>query len=290
MSMVDGDDELQLRIRTGLYHLMAVGDAGESAVGARGITGHAYRGHVFWDADLFVLPFLAATHPAAARSMLEYRLRRLPAARAAARAEGNEGARFAWESAETGFDVTPTSGRDRTGRVVPIRTGFDEVHIVGDVAWAACCYIGWSGDEQFANGPGRELLVETARYWASRIRVDGSGFAHLYGVIGPDEYHEPVDDNAFTNVLARWNLRVAADSCDSCDSGGRGVVALEERARVGAPSPTRWSTVWIRRRACTRSSPASTGSSPCGSPTWRRAGRSPPTCCSGGSASRERRS
>ena len=83
--IVEGDDELQLRIRSALYHLMgSVGDRGESAVGARGMTGHAYRGHVFWDADLFVLPFLAATHPASARSMLEYRLRRLPAALAAA--------------------------------------------------------------------------------------------------------------------------------------------------------------------------------------------------------------
>jgi trehalose/maltose hydrolase-like predicted phosphorylase len=70
--------------------------------------------------------------------------------------------------------------------------------------------VDWTGDAAFADGPGRELLVETARYWASRIRVDGAGRAHIYGVIGPDEYHEPVDDNAFTNVLARWNLRRAA--------------------------------------------------------------------------------
>ena len=71
----------------------------------------------------------------------------------------------------------------------------------------------WTGDEEFARRPGRELLVETARYWASRIRVDRDGRAHIYGVIGPDEYHEPVDDNAFTNVMARWNLRRAAASC-----------------------------------------------------------------------------
>src|SRR5207344_3155219 len=106
-------------------------------------------------------------------------------------AEGHAGARFPWESAESGVDVTPTSGKDRTGGVVPIRTGYDEVHIVGDIAWAACCYAGWSGDEQFANGPGRQLLVEAARYWASRIRLDHTGSAHIYGVIGPDEYHEP---------------------------------------------------------------------------------------------------
>jgi trehalose/maltose hydrolase-like predicted phosphorylase len=209
--VIDGDDDLQARLRFALYHLLAsVGGSEESAVGARGLTGHAYRGHVFWDADLFVLPFLAATDPVAARSMLEYRIRRLPQAQAAARAEHRAGARFPWESAATGVDVTPSSGRNRSGQLVPIRTGLDEVHIVGDVAWAAACYAGWSGDDAFARGPGLALLVETARYWASRARVDRDGSAHLYGVIGPDEYHEPVDDNVYTNVLARWNLRTAA--------------------------------------------------------------------------------
>ncbi len=106
--------------------------------------------------------------------------------------------------------MTPHAGRDPSGVVVPIRTGENEIHIVGDVAWAACFYADWTGDEEFAAGPGSQLLVATARYWASRIRMDHDGRAHIYGVIGPDEYHEPVDDNAYTNVLARWNLRRAA--------------------------------------------------------------------------------
>ena len=142
--------------------------------------------------------------------MLEYRVRRMPAAREEARALGREGARFAWESAADGFDVTPASVRTANGELVRIRTGELEEHIVGDVAWAAACYLEWTGDDAFAAGPGRELLIETARYWASRIRHTSDGKAHIYGVIGPDEYHEPVDDNAFTNVLARWNLRRAA--------------------------------------------------------------------------------
>ena len=101
--VIEGDDELQLAVRFALFHLMAsVRDDGEAAVGARGLTGTGYRGHVFWDADTFMLPFLAATHPASARAMLEYRIRRLPAAVAAARAGGAPGARFPWESAGTG--------------------------------------------------------------------------------------------------------------------------------------------------------------------------------------------
>ncbi|MGZ8707730.1 MAG: glycosyl hydrolase family 65 protein, partial [Gaiellaceae bacterium] len=209
---IEGDDELQRLVRFALFHLMgSAAETGEAAVGARGLTGPAYRGHVFWDADVFVLPFLAATNPPAARAMLEYRLRRLDAARAAAAALGRAGARFPWESAGAGVDVTPSHGHDHAGRTVAIRTGELEEHIVADVAWAAGCYVDWSGDAAFATGPGRELFTESARYWASRIRVDRSGQAHIYGVIGPDEYHEPVDDNAFTNVMARWNLRRAAE-------------------------------------------------------------------------------
>jgi trehalose/maltose hydrolase-like predicted phosphorylase len=211
--VVEGDDALQQGIRFALFHLHgAAREGGEAAVGARGLTGPAYRGHVFWDADIFVLPFLAATRPQAARAVLEYRVRRLPAARAAARAAGYEGARFPWESARSGRDVTPPSARDRAGRVLPIRTGQLEEHIVADVAWAAAWYADWTGDEEFAAGPGRALLVETARYWASRIRTEPDGSAHIFGVIGPDEYHQPVDDNSFTNVMARWNLRRAASA------------------------------------------------------------------------------
>lgn len=209
--VVEGEPMLQRAIRFALFHVMAsVGDGDEAAVGARGLSGPAYSGHVFWDSDVFVLPFLAATHPTAARAMLEYRVRRLPAAREAARALGRSGARFAWESAGDGRDVTPTSARLATGELVRIRTGELEEHIVADVAWAAAQYLAWTGDEAFAAGPGRELFLETARYWASRVRDGRDGRTHIYGVIGPDEYHEPVDDNAFTNVLARWNLRQAA--------------------------------------------------------------------------------
>jgi trehalose/maltose hydrolase-like predicted phosphorylase len=219
--VIRGDDELQHAVRVALFHLMAsVGSRGEAAVGARGLSGDGYRGHVFWDADVFVLPFFAATHPSAARAMLEYRIRRLPKALARARSEQLLGARFPWESATTGDDVTPRSVVDIHGARVPIRTGTDELHIVGDVAWAAWCYGAWTGDDAFTRGPGHRLLVETARYWASRVRVDNSGIAHLFGVIGPDEYHEPVDDDAYTNVLARWNLRAAAESVERCGNSG----------------------------------------------------------------------
>lgn len=209
---VEGDPELQRAIRLALFQLAAsVGEDGETALGARGLTGPGYRGHVFWDADVFVLPFLAATRPRAARTLLEYRARRLPAAFTEAHASGREGARFPWESARSGRDVTPDRSRV-AGGTIPILTGQLEEHIVADVAWGVACYLDWTGDREFEDGPGRTILVETARYWASRIRLDQEGRGHIDGVIGPDEYHENVNDNAFTNVMARWNLRRAADA------------------------------------------------------------------------------
>ena len=208
---IDGDPDAQLAVRFSLFQLMAnVPTDGEAAVGARGVSGASYRGHVFWDADVFALPFFAATCPPAARAMLEYRLRRLGPAYRAAAERHLRGVRFPWESARTGVDVTPRVDRPPQGPPIPITTGEHEEHIVADVAWAAWQYAAWTGDEQFLHGAGRPLLLDTARYWASRVKMDGAGRGHIDDVIGPDEYHEHVDDDVFTNVLARWNLRRAA--------------------------------------------------------------------------------
>jgi trehalose/maltose hydrolase-like predicted phosphorylase len=229
---VVGDEELTRAVRFGLFHLMAsVASRGEAAVGARGMTGPAYDGHVFWDADVFVLPFLAATWPRSARAMLEYRLRRLPAARAAAAAAGFAGARFPWESADDGTDVTPTSGVDEAGHVVRILTGQEEEHITADVGWAAWQLAAWAGSWRFLDGPGRPLLVEPARYFEHRMDVDRAGSAHLRAVIGPDEYHEHVDDNAYTNLMVSWLLRRAAEVGD------------RQPGTVVPGEPARWRTL-----------------------------------------------
>ena len=209
---IEGDPEAELAVRFALFHLISSAEpGGEAAVGARGLTGRAYRGHVFWDTDVYVLPALVGTFPEAARAILEYRIARLPAARQEASRHGGVGARFPWESADDGTDVTPQRFTSPEGDTIPIRTGLHEEHIVANVAWAARHYARWSGDEQFLTGPGRDLLLETARYWASQIRMGPDGRGHLLGMIGPDEYHQVVDDNAYTNVMARANLRWAAD-------------------------------------------------------------------------------
>ena len=171
--VIDGDAELQHAVRFALFHLMALGRR-PGRGGRRRARPHrrGYRGHVFWDSDVFVLPFLAATHPQAARAMLEYRSAASGRARrgtqqSAARARGSPGnpPRTAATSRRHGASSPQAS-------VVPIRTGELEEHIVADVAWAASHYLDWTGDEAFAAGAGRQLLVETARYWASRVRFD----------------------------------------------------------------------------------------------------------------------
>lgn len=218
---IPDDPEAQLAVRFALFQLWNnVGTHGEAAVAARGLTGPGYAGHVFWDADIFVLPAMASMSPRAARAMLEYRLRRLPQACVRARSLRMNGARFPWESAAEGDDVTPTSGR-ANGEWVPILTGTLEEHIVADVAWAAWWYAQWTDDQAFLTGPGQALLTDTARYWASRVQVETDGSAHLRHVIGPDEYHEDVDDNAYTNLLASWNLRSAATLTSSAEEAAQ---------------------------------------------------------------------
>lgn len=204
---VPGDPETQLALRFALFQLWnAIKLRGELAAGARGLSGTGYAGHVRWDADAFLLPAVVTMAPAAAAAMVRYRMRRLDAARESARAAGLRGARFPRESAAGGEEVTPARGLP-AGRGNPAPAGSLEEHVTADVAWAAAHYARWSGHQptQLA-----VLLSETARYWASRCRTDADGRAHIDQVTGPDGYHERVDDNAFTNVMARWNLRAAA--------------------------------------------------------------------------------
>jgi trehalose/maltose hydrolase-like predicted phosphorylase len=209
---ITGNDELTRAARFAMFHVMAsAADQVEAAVGPHGLTGPGYGGHVFWDADVFVLPVLAATHPTAARAIVEYRIRRLPAARRAAAASGHAGVRFPWESGLDGSDVTPKSGPDGHGGIMPIHTGELEEHITADVAWAAWQLSSWTGSWHLLGRRGRPLLLETARYWASRIRLDDAGRGHIDHVIGPDEYHEDVNDDVFTNRMAQWNLERAAE-------------------------------------------------------------------------------
>jgi trehalose/maltose hydrolase-like predicted phosphorylase len=207
---VDGDPESQLALRFAAWSLAGAVSSTDpgSAAGAKLLSGFGYRHHVFWDTDIFIIPYLTLTRPAAARNHIAYRYRGLPGARRKAAHYGREGAFFAWESADTGDEVTPEWGSD-DGERVRIWTGEIEEHIVADIAWAIDHYLDWTGDEECLLDQGAEIILEGARYWAGRLEDENDG-AHLRGVIGPDEYHTKVDDNLFTNAMAAWQLRKAA--------------------------------------------------------------------------------
>jgi kojibiose phosphorylase len=209
-----GDEAAQRALRFAIYHLIAaVNPANEHiSIGARGLTGEAYRGHVFWDTEIYMLPFYIFTDPAAARALLMYRYHTLDAARRKARAGGYEGALYAWESADTGDEATPRSAVMPDGRVVTIRTGEREHHISADIGYAVWQYWRVTGDDAFMLAAGAEILMETARFWASRAQVEHDNRAHIRQVIGPDEYHEIIDDSAYTNRMAIFNLERAADT------------------------------------------------------------------------------
>jgi kojibiose phosphorylase len=206
--VVDGDPEAQLSLRFALYHLISAGDPDSdfASIGARGLTGPGYNGHVFWDTEVFALPFFLHTQPRVARQLIDYRFRTLPAARARARSIGYSGALFAWESADDGRDCTPALALLPGQTQIPVLTGREEHHISADVAWATWRYWEATRDEEFLLQVGAEIVLETARFWSSRARRGTDGYFHIAPVIGPDEYHEGIRDNSYTNLLAKWNL------------------------------------------------------------------------------------
>lgn len=207
----------QLGIRFALYHLniMIKRDDNRVGIGAKGMTGEGYKGHSFWDTEMFLLPHYLLTDPASARTLLEYRWRTLPGAYKKAEENGYQGAMFPWESAwlDDG-EVTPLYGAADvvTGESIPILTGQLEHHITADIAWAVWLYYRSTGDDEFMERYGCELLIETARFWSSRLEWKPETARYeICNVIGPDEYKEHVDNNAFTNYLAAYNLERACD-------------------------------------------------------------------------------
>jgi kojibiose phosphorylase len=178
-------------------------------IGAKTLSGFGYRGHAFWDTEIFMLPLFTYTAPQIARNLLNYRYHNLPGARAKASQNGFEGAQFPWESADTGEEVTPAWIPDFTqrSRLIRIWTGDIEIHISADIAYAAMQYWKLTGDDPWMVEKGAELVLDTAKFWASRAELNPrTGRFEYTDVIGPDEYHEHVDNNYFTNYFARWNL------------------------------------------------------------------------------------
>jgi len=194
--------EIQQAIRFNLFHILQASARAEDAgVPAKGLTGKAYEGHYFWDTEIYLLPFLTYTSPRIARNLLAFRYKMLPQARARAQELGHRGAMFPWRT---------ISGEEASAYYA---AGTAQYHINADIMYALRKYVQATGDELFLRDYGAEMLVETARLWADLgfySDAKGGKFC-INGVTGPDEYNAVVNNNAYTNLMARENLSYAAE-------------------------------------------------------------------------------
>jgi len=228
---VSGDREAQRLVRLHLFHMMVTASPHhvglDSGIPPRGLHGEAYRGHIFWD-ELYILPLLNLHFPEVVKSVLMYRYRRLDEARKYSREYGFEGAMFPWQSGSDGREETqiihlnPLSGE----------WGDDysslQRHISLAIAYNVWNYYHATGDLDFMEQYGAEVLLDICKFWASKSELDeGDGRYHIDRVMGPDEFHEKlpgsdkggVTDNAYSNIMVSWMMEKALRILNELDSG-----------------------------------------------------------------------
>jgi trehalose/maltose hydrolase-like predicted phosphorylase len=220
---IEGNARDQLAVRSALYHLYSFARAGQAySLSPMGLSGLGYNGHVFWDTEIWMYPPILPLQPGMAKSLMQYRYDRLPAARMNAFMHGYEGAMFPWESADDGSEDTP----------VWALTGPFQHHITGDVAWAMWKYFQTTQDTAWLRSTGYPVIREAADFFVSRVDREGPGNYSINNVIGANEWEENIDNNAYTNGMAITALRYAGDAAQ--------VLALEpdpEWAEVAANIP-----------------------------------------------------
>ncbi|GLJ81178.1 glycoside hydrolase family 65 protein [Microbacterium imperiale] len=232
---IGGHDDLQQATRWCLFQLaQAAARADGQGVPAKGVSGSGYSGHYFWDTEVYVLPFLAYTTPLWARNALRMRYLMLPAARRRARQLNEAGALFPWRT---------INGEEASAYYA---AGTAQYHINADVSFALAKYVRATGDTDFLYREGVDIAVETARlwstlgFWRSGDTGDDESF-HIHGVTGPDEYTTVVNDNLFTNVMARFNLRFAARTVrDMADEAPEAYRALVDRLELDPGEADAW--------------------------------------------------
>ena len=211
--LIEGDDKAQRGIRFNIYQMRINASLHDDrySIAAKGLTGFGYRGHVFHDTEIFMLPFFIYSMPDVARNLVMYRYHTLPGARRKAQKNGYEGAQYAWESTLSGDETTPPSMvHPERGDIIAILHAQREIHISASVAHAAWQYWTATGDHEFMRDYGAEIVLSTALFWGSRVEKNSERNEYeLNDVIGPDEWQEHVNNDAYTNYMARWNLQTA---------------------------------------------------------------------------------
>jgi len=198
---IDGDPALQQGVRFNQFHLLqSVGRDGKTNIAAKGVTGEGYEGHYFWDTEIYVFPFFLFAQPDIARALLEYRYQGLPKARERARQMAHaKGALYPWR----------TIAGEECSAYFPAGTA--QFHINADVAYSIRLYLLATGDMDYMAEQGAEIVLETARIWTGIGNYDREGRFCIHAVTGPDEYTAIVDNNYYTNAMARMHMAFAAD-------------------------------------------------------------------------------
>jgi len=198
---IEGDPVAQQDVHNMMYHLYSfVREGSALSISPMGLSGLGYNGHIFWDADTWMFPALLMLHPEMARSFVDYRFDRLEAAKKNAFEHGFRGAMYPWESSDSGFEETP----------VWALSGTFEHHISGCVALAAWNYYLVTKDKEWLKEKGFPIIRATAEFWLDRVERNVEGNYEIRNVVAADEWAENIDNDAFTNGVARINLEVAA--------------------------------------------------------------------------------
>jgi kojibiose phosphorylase len=253
--LIEGDTKAQLAVRYNLFQLLVSAPRHDNRVSipAKTLSGFGYRGHIFWDIEIFILPFFIYTQPKIARNLLSYRCHTLNGARRKASYYGYKGAMFAWESAETGDEVTPRWALPNQPYAEDIRIWCRdrEIHISTDIAYAIWYYWQATNDDEWMRDCGAEIILDGAVFWNSRIEWNPRQQRYeIREVIGADEYHEHVSNNAFTNRMVQWHLEKAVAVYQwLCDRFPERAAELEAKLGLTAKQRDRWedmaANLWI---------------------------------------------
>lgn len=218
---ITGDDDLDKSVRYNIYQLMSSANEFDEHlnIGAKLLHGEEYGGHAFWDSELFMLPFFSHVFPDTAQKLVKYRHNLLDQARKNSEMDGYKGAKYPWESADKGDEQCPDWTIEYDGSCVPCYVAKYEHHVTADVAYGIHNYGKITGDQEFVLHQGMEIIMETARFWVSRFQYNKDLDRYeIHQVTGPDEWHEPVDNNCFTNYMAKWNIETAVKNAGEMKS------------------------------------------------------------------------
>lgn len=229
---IDGDLEAEKSLNYSLYHLLSIAPyhTDSQSIAARGLSGQTYKGAVFWDTEMFMLDFFLNCQPEVAKTLLNYRIDTLYGAKEKARQYGYEGAFYAWESQEGGFDACSDYNVTDVFSGRPMRTYFrdKQIHISGAIVYGIMKYIKMTGDKEILYRGGAEVIIECAKFYDSLlVQKAHSDVYELRDVIGPDEYHERINNNGYTNRIAKYVFEQACILLNECSTDTQMAEALE---------------------------------------------------------------